>query len=358
MTLEPQSLQEAQSQADRIRILREELAALEGSGVLTLNPEQRLAFDRWSESTLQRLAARFDVDTTASQKNLSWGMRIASTLGGLALCAAVVLFFNRYWGYLTTSLQVGIAILAPLAALAATEWVARRERTLYFAGLLALVALACFFMNLAVVGSAFNMVSTEGSLLAWGVFAMLLAYRYGLRPLLVAGLGLLVMWASALLTTRLGHNWMQFGERPEHFALAGLLVFLAPLVIAHRRNADFPAVYRLAGLLAFFIPLLMLASYGDNSHLPFAVEAIEQLYEVAGLLAASGAVALGIRRHWNGVVNCAAVFFVVFLYSRLHRWFWDLLPKYLFFALIGAIAIALVFGFRRLRERMKQEGVE
>src|SRR5881296_76942 len=163
-------LSDAQRQADRIRVLREELQELERQKVLELTPEQRSRFEEWSTAKLNDLAARYDVDTTVSQKRVSWGMRIASTLGGLAICAAVVLFFIRYWGYLDTPAQAAIVMLTPLAALAGAEFAARRERTLYFAGLMALVALAGFIMNLAVLGRIFNITSTENALLAFGAF--------------------------------------------------------------------------------------------------------------------------------------------------------------------------------------------
>src|SRR6266540_328082 len=130
---------EAQRDADRIRLLREGLDELARQGVLELTPDQRTRFDQWAAERLAALAAQFDVDTSASQKRVSWGMRIVSTLGGIAICAAVLLFFARFWGYLGTAPQVIIVMLAPLAALAGTEFAARRERTLYFAGLLALV---------------------------------------------------------------------------------------------------------------------------------------------------------------------------------------------------------------------------
>src|SRR5436309_3734958 len=133
---------EAQRQADRIRLLREELQELERQKVLELTPEQRSRFDEWSAAKLRDLAARYDVDTSVSQKRVSWCMRIASTLGALAICAAVILFFMRYWGYLDTPVQVAIVIVTPLAALLAAEYAFHRERTLYFTGLLALVALA------------------------------------------------------------------------------------------------------------------------------------------------------------------------------------------------------------------------
>src|SRR5215813_7237000 len=108
----------AQQAADRIRMLRQELASEEIQSVLALTPDQRNRFEEWSKTKLSTLAQQFDVDTTASQKRMSWAMRIASTIGALALCSAVVLFFTRYWGYLDTPLQVAILILTPLILLA------------------------------------------------------------------------------------------------------------------------------------------------------------------------------------------------------------------------------------------------
>jgi hypothetical protein len=85
---------EAQQAADRIRILRQELTSGEVASVLALT-DQLKRLDEWSRAKLAALAQQFDVDTTASQKRVSWGMRIASTLGGIAICAAIVLFFTR-----------------------------------------------------------------------------------------------------------------------------------------------------------------------------------------------------------------------------------------------------------------------
>src|SRR5437879_5367170 len=93
------SQSDAQRRADRIRVFREELDELERQKVLELNAEQRSSLDGWSAAQLNELAQEYDVDTTVSQKRVSWGMRIVSTLGGFAICAAVLLFFARYWGY-------------------------------------------------------------------------------------------------------------------------------------------------------------------------------------------------------------------------------------------------------------------
>ncbi len=351
------SQSEAQQSADRIRLLRQELATPELQRVLDLSPEQQRRFEEWSQEQLTALAQQFDVDTNISQKRASWGMRIASTLGGIAICAAVVLFFMRYWGNFGSFLQVAIVVVVPLIALGAAEFASTRERTLYFTGLLALVAFASFVMNLAVLGSIFNITSTERALLAWGAFALVVAYRYGLRILLAIGLLLLISYGAATVTAAFGYRWFDFGERPELVALLAVLVFCVPTAIRHQRHTDFPPVYRLTGIITFFLCVLSLAEWGIPSYLPFRHEDIERLYELAGLLTSAGAIWLGIRRQWNGVVNVSAASFVIFLFTRLYHLLWDWIPKYLFFAVVGALGIALVLIFKRLRSQMAQRGV-
>jgi len=348
---------QAQESADRIRLLCQELATPELKQVLELSPDQQRRFEEWAREKLTQLAQRFDIDTNVAQKHASWGMRIASTLGGIAICAAVVLFFMRYWGNLGTSLQVAIVMMVPLAALGGAEFAAARERTLYFTALLTLVAFASFVMNLAVLGSIFNINSTERALLAWSAFAVVVAYRYGLRLLLAIGLLLLISYGAATVTARLGYRWFDFDERPELIAFLALLVFCVPLAIRHQRHADFPPVYRLTGAIVFYFCVLSLAEWGVPSYLPFGRESIERFYEVVGLLTSGFAIWLGIYQHWNGFVNISAISFVIFLFTRLYHWWWDWMPRYLFFAVIGALGIAVVLVFKRLRSRMVHNGV-
>ncbi len=345
---------EAQRLADRIRGLRADLTVLETEGVLVLTAEQRASFEAWAERTSAELAARFDVDTSDSQRHLSWGLKIVSTLGGLAFCAALMLFFTRYWGYFDTWAQVAVVSALPLVSLGLTEFAARRERTLYFAGLMALVSIAAFVLDLSTLGRVFNMIPTEGALLAWGVFALLLAYRYGLRLPLGAGVGLLLAWVPAAISARMGHRWLDFGDRPELWALGGLVVFATPMVVTHRRHSDFPFVYRMVGMLAYLVPVLILSSSGYLSFLPGPDSVIERCYEVLGLASSAGAIALGIRKGWIETVNLGAAFFAIFLFIRLHHWWWDWMPHYLFFTIIGAIAVGFVVVFLKLRARAQE----
>ena len=350
------SRQLAQESADRIALLRQELATPEVRQVLALTTDQQARFDAWSQAKLAELAVQFDVDTTVSQKRVSWGMRIASTIGAIAICAAVVLFFLRYWGFVSTPAQVVILVLAPLLSIAAAEFTARRERTPYFTGLVALVAFTAFVMNLSVLGDIFNLTSTERALLAWGTFALLMAYRHGLRLLLTIGLLLLIGYGAALVTAHFGYRWFDFGRRPELVALLALVTFCTPLAISHQRSADFPPVYRLVGSLVFFVSIVSLAEWGVPSYLPLSQKDIERLYEVVGLLTSAGAIWLGIVRQWNGTVNTAATAFVVFLFTRLYHWWWEAMPHYLFFAVIGVLGIGLVLAFKRIRGHVAQKG--
>jgi FtsZ-binding cell division protein ZapB len=65
-------MEQAQQAADRIRLLRQELETEELKEVLALTPEQKGRFDDWSRMRLAELARQFDVDTSASQKRVSW----------------------------------------------------------------------------------------------------------------------------------------------------------------------------------------------------------------------------------------------------------------------------------------------
>ncbi|HZM69493.1 MAG TPA: DUF2157 domain-containing protein [Candidatus Cryosericum sp.] len=339
---------DAQKRADRIRTFREELRALEAEGVLALPPEEKQRLARHHDAILRRLAGEFDIDTTEAQKQLSWGMRIASFLGALALCASVFLFFYRFWGLLTTPAQIAIIVIAPVLAVVGMELAARRETTLYFAGILGLVAFGGFVLNLVVLGSIFNITPSPRAFLPWAAFAFLLAYAYGLRILEVAGILSLAGWLSATMGTWRGMYWLSFGERPENFLPAGLVLLAIPFW-PHRRFQDFPPLYRIFGLLGIFLPILVLANWGEVSYLMLPAERIENLYQVAGFVVAGLAIWLGIRTNKREVTNVSCVFFVVYLYTKLFDWWWDWMPKYIFFFILGAIAVALLFVLKRLR---------
>jgi uncharacterized membrane protein len=349
---EPTNKREAQKQVEGIHAFREQLDALSRQGVLALTAEQRARVDLHLNQTLSRLAERFDVDTSESQKQLSLGMRILSALGGLAFCAAVFLFFYRYWGLLATPVQIAFLILAPSVTLVAMYFTARREKTLYYTALIGVVAFASFVMNLAVLGSIFNIAPSQNALLAWGAFGLLLAYTYRFRLLLAAGLVCLMVFLGASLTAWSGAFWGACAERPEFFLLAGLVTVLVPIVVRHQRFSDFPFIYQLLGLLVIFAALELLMHEGQLSLLPLGRRSIQGFYQICAFAAAGAAIWLGIRHTQLGIMNLGSLCFAIFLFDRLVSWWWEWMPRYLFFLIIGLIAVGLLAVFRRIRSRI------
>jgi uncharacterized membrane protein len=341
-----------QERADRLRIFRSELEELERARVLDLTAEQRAGLDAHVERTLSELAAQYDIDKSEPERQISLGMRIASALGGLALCAAVVLFLANYLGYWPTWVEVVVLIAIPLFLTYAAEFAAVREKTLYYTTLISLVAFAAFVADLYMLGSIYNLAPSPNALAVWGVFGLALAYHFGVRLVLAAGLISLLGWVSATTSLWLGWWWLDFERRPENVVLGGVLLTAAPLVLRHERRSEFPAVFRLVGMFAVFLPILFLSADGYDSYLPWEPVTIQHFYQMTGLIAAGVAVWIGIRRNWTGMVNTGTAFFAVFLFFRLIDWWWDSIPKYLFFLLIGTVAIGLVAMFKRLRSRV------
>jgi uncharacterized membrane protein len=339
---------EAQHRADQVRAFREELAAVEREGVLVLSESQRKALQVHHDGLLASLTEAFDVDVTGAQKQFSWGMRIVAFLGAVAISAAVFFLFYRYWGHLGTGVQVAVLVAAPLLALAGVELAARRERTGYFAAIVALVAFACFVLDLSMLGQIFSITPTQHALLVWALFAFLLAYGLDLRLLQIAGILALFGWLSATMGTWRGLYWLSVGERPEHFILAGALIFALGF-IRHPRQPSFPGAYRLFGLLAALVAILVLGHWGDGSLLPFSATANEHLYQLAGFALSGTAIWAGLRFGWPGVVNLGATAFAVFLYTKFYDWWWAWMPRYLFFLLLGLSAVLCLLVLKRLR---------
>lgn len=315
-----------------------------------LETELRATITRVHDAALAGLARDFDVDASTGQKQLSWGMRIAALLGALALCAAVVLFFYRFWGLITTSGQVALLVAAPVTALGLTEFAARRERTLYFASLAAVVAFAAFVLALVVLGAIFNLPASPHAFLAWGALGFALAAAYELRLLLAAGLICLWIWLAAAAVSLAGADWTAFDRRPELFLLCGAGTLAAGTAgVLDRR--DLGAMLRFAGLVALCWALIYLDNVGGDSVLPLRTSAVETLYQIVSFAIGAGVVALGIRSWWPEVTNTGAAFLVILIYMKAYDWFWDWMPKYLFFLLLGLIAVGCLAILRWLRGR-------
>jgi uncharacterized membrane protein len=342
------SKSEAQRRADQVDAFRRELAEIEGDHATRLTDNQRAAVDHYHERLLTTLAERFDIDASRRDKQLSWGMKIASFIGAVGLAASVFFLFYQFWGRLGTKFQVAILLVAPVLAMAATLTAASRERTGYFSKLFGLLAVVCFVLNLSMLGQIFNITPSPNAFLVWALFAFLLAYAADARLLLVAGIVSLAAYLSARAATWSGCYWIHFGERPENFFPAALVLFLVSL-LPHHRFSGFALIYRVFAQLLFFLPVLILSNWGRISHLPLAADTVEALYQIVGFAVSASAIWLGVRRNWPEVANTGNVFFAIFLYTKFYDWWWDWMPKYLFFLLVGLTAVLLLLIFKRLR---------
>jgi uncharacterized membrane protein len=347
----------AQQRADRIAAFRAELAELEKEEGLTLTADQRAHLDGHLQRILAGLNQQFGADINESERRLSWGMRLVSLFGGVAFFVALFLFLQRIWGALPIAAHVSVLVVTPLLLLAATAYGASRRVASYYLGLLGLATGMAFVLGLNVLGSIFNAAPSANVLLAWGAFAVLLAYAVGLRLLLGAGLALLCAWTAAWFAMRGGDYWMSFLHCGSHLIPGAVALYAVPWLSRGRNPHDFDFVYRLCGSAIGLIALLILSQSADLCCPAPATRMVETLHQIAGLLLSSGVVWHGLRLCRNGLVNLGAMGFVTFLFVCLHGWWWDWMPRYLFFLLIGMIAFGLLAFFRRLRRRLAVKGM-
>jgi uncharacterized membrane protein len=340
---------DAQQRADEIEIFRRELERLAREGALVLSEGQERAVAEHHDALLGEYAKAFDIDRDVRAKQLSLGMRIASFLGALALAASVFFFFYRYWGCFPPAGQVAILLVAALGSFGGTIWLQGKDASGYFSKLAAMVAFACFVLNIVMLGQIFNITPSDRALLVWAALALLLAYTIDLRLLLGAGILCLIGFISARTGTWCGIYWLYFGERPENFFPVAVALFFIPDLIPHGRFTGFAVIYRVFGLLTLFLPMLVLANWGSGSYLDMESSTVEVLYQILGFVASAAVIWLGARRRHPAVVNTGMTFFVIFLYTKFFDWWWKDMPKYLFFLVLGLTTVLFLVALQRIR---------
>lgn len=349
----PLTRDQAQQRADDIQAFRREALRLRDEQALPLSDAQLGEIERHHDGLLARYRASFDIDHDQQTRRLSLSMRVVSLLGALALAASLLFFFYQFWGLIGEALQVGILIGFSLGSLALTFVLLRRDTSGYFAKLAGVLALACFVLNIHLLGQIFNITPTDNALLCWAAYALLLAYACNARLLLAAGLACLLAYSATRMSDWCGWYWLDAAERPENFLAGGLLVFLLPALVSQARFSGFAATYRIVGLLAMLLPVLALSNWGRGSYLPFDHDSIEKAYQLVGFAASAFFIWLGIRRDWAEVSLLGQLSFLLFLFIKMVDWWWDVLPKYLFFLILGLTAILALLVLGRLRRGHK-----
>lgn len=362
----------AQQRADQIHAFNAELKNLEDENILELADHQRSAISEYQGALLETLTHQFDIDTNIRQKQLSTGMKIASFVGALALAASIFFLFYQFWGYLTTPVQVSILITAPLLTLLLTHLISQHEDTGYFTKLMAMVSFACFVLNLVMLGQIFNITPSDKALLAWAVYGFLLAYAFDVRLLLAMAILSLAAFIAARVGSWSGMYWLYTGERPENLMLPAMLIFSVPMLnsvlskqwnsrwadqlFSQKNYSGFPPIYRVFGIILLLIPVLVLSNWGRGSYLNIDADIIEGFYQLSGFIISAGLIALGIKKQWSDVVNTGNVFFVLFLYTKIFDWWWEIMPKYLFFLVIALSSVLLLFIYKRIRKQSQLAG--
>lgn len=340
---------EAQQRADEIRVFERECERLRHEGILELSTEQSHAVSKHHADLLTRYATMFDIDASVRAKQLSLGMRVASFLGALALAASVLFLFYQFWGGFSVVAQIGLLISTALASFAATVWIRDKDHSGYFTKLAAMLAFVCFVLNIVMLGQIFNITPSDKALIPWAVFAFLLAYSCDLRLLLAAGILCVIAYISARTGAWRGVYWLHFGERPENFFPAAILLFILPSFLHRMRSQEFAPIYRVFALLTALMPVLVLSHWGNGSYLELDYKFIEGMYQVVGFVLSACAIWLGTRRGWPEMINTGITFFVIFLYTKLYDWCWEIMPKYLFFLVVGLVAVLILVVLKRLR---------
>jgi len=345
----PNSRSEAQQRIDQIRAFEAELKIIEGESVISLDESQRSGIKVFHEALISKMANSFVVDSNQHEKQLSLGMQIASFIGALALASSIFFVFYQFWGEISTSVQVAILASSPLIGSIITMYAVRFDPTGHYAKLAGMVTFACFVLNLSMLGHIFNITPSDNAFLVWASFAFLIAYAADSRLLLSFGIICLACFLSARMGTWFGYYWLHFGSRPENFFPAALLLFFIPTFFKHQKFYRFDITYRIFAMLLFFIPILILSHWGSGSYLNLDTDSIEALYQIVGFVISAAAIWIGIRKNWSEVVSTGNVFFVIFLYSKFYDWWWEWMPKYLFFLVIGLTAVLFLLIFKRLR---------
>ena len=340
---------DAQRRADQIGAFRAELEQLAAEGLRPFDEARLAAVTAHHERLLATLARDFDVDRGAAGKRMSLGMRIASLLGAAALVAAIVSFVYRVWGALPEGGQVGLLTVAPIAATVVTILAGRIEKTRYVASLFALVACAAFVLQTLMLAALYNLRGSPHVLAAWAAFGLAVAMPWRFGVPFAFGLVTAVLYPAALGFWAAGVPWSYAAQRPEPAAL----VALAALAVLPRLPHELVRWGRPALLILVLGAILVLSADGAASLLPVSESAIRGLYQVVAVLAAMATLAYGLRRGGTDVVVIGSTFAGLFLLLRFVDWWWDWMPRFLFFLILAAVSMAWLWGLRVARRRLE-----
>jgi hypothetical protein len=148
-----------------------------------------------------------------------------------------------------------------------------------------------------------------------------------------------------------GGFWAEALKFPETVLVAGALL-LAVSLVRIKAPAGFALIFRLLGMALIWIPTVILGRTGWFSYLRAAPHTIEFGYQVLGFAISGVAIWLGLRQRVREAAYFGAGLFIVLLYLKFFDWFWNWMPKYLFFLAVAIVATGAVVALNRLRSTL------
>ena len=394
--------------AVRDRIVRDAIVGWRAAGLLTAEQGNGLL------ATLA--AAPASARASVNERKLGRGVTILINLGAIALAAGLLVFFASNWVEFGRGAKVAsLFALTVFFYVAGFELTGEGRGSFPKLGL-ALVFLGCvmFGADIVLLALIYDLTAEHAwSLLIQCVAWLSIAYVVRSRLVLFLALVGVVAWFGAEVGYSWGGYWLYLG-RPFHFIGLGACLLAVGGVHAWRGRREFAAAWALVGLLLVYLSTLILSIFDLQKNfrvemstatwlvwLLFVAPYVLAIVSLAvmhlrwrrttltdppvllvlfllvvmtvasviavthqardgwfilllTLLSAAG-IYLGIAWESPVFLNTSLVFFAVNLYTRFYEYFWDAMPKSLFFIVGGAALILGGVWVERMRRRVVRQ---
>lgn len=392
----------------RDRIVRDAIVGWRAAGLITVEQGDGLLATLGPAPAPARAAA--------NERKLGRGVTILINLGAIALAAGLLIFFASNWIEFGRAAKIGSLLALTLFFYMAGFELTRQGRGSFPKLGVALVFLGCvmFGADIVLLALIYDLTATHAwsLLIQWTAW---MAIAYVVRSRLVLFLALLgvVAWFGAEVGYCWGGYWLYLG-RPFHFIGVGICLLGVGGVHAWRGRRDFAAAWALVGLLLVYLSTLILSIFDLQKSFRFDTTTAGPLvwllfvapYVLAlGALAAihlrwrrtmltdppvlvvlfllvlmtlasviaithqsrelwfvllltlltSAGIYLGIAWESPVFLNTSLAFFAVNCYTRFYEYFWDAMPKSLFFIVGGAALILGGVFVERMRRRLVRQ---
>jgi uncharacterized membrane protein len=324
------------------------------------NPLDR-QLERWisagilDASTAARIQT-FEESHHGSSERLRWPVLLALGLGGVLLCAGILLFVAAHWEELSPTSRFSLVLLLvalfPIGGAFTSDKFPALSTTFHAIGTI------CLGAGIFLSAQIFNLEEnwTNGILLwAAGALAGWLLLRTWPHAAL---LGVLMpVWLIGQWMNRVGLYW----ERSSHALWDGLLLLALTYFTARmpdRESSERRALAWIGGLALLPCAILAVLARGDEFTRSYAREPVSSTFLILSWIIAIGAplgLSLLLRRtaSWMNAVSAVWVLSLgLVMPNRSFRWdSWDVLGFYIW-AAIGAFGVIAWGIAERRRERI------